>query len=184
MYHWAYSTWAYVELTLWKCGIVHWWLYNHSKLHLPVIGVTHASQKWTCVHTTSGTMALTPRIPRTPNTNCLWQVTAYARSRKRPTDTVSSIHCQEELEMPYLEYQLQLGWKEHRQSEQLYCTSLFHHKFLCYNKCASLTTKLLDVIYVRQWKSWKNHTWSDVKLKLSMNICATMYSSIAYRASK
>ena len=28
-----------------------------------------------------------PRMPRTDNTSCFWSVTAYARNRRRPTDT-------------------------------------------------------------------------------------------------
>ena len=92
MDHWAYLTWAYIELTLWKCGM-KWWFHNCLKPRLPVkVFVAHTSHRnkpW--ARTSSSTMVLTPRMPRTA-TSRLWSVTAYARNSRRPTDTGSILH--------------------------------------------------------------------------------------------
>ena len=94
MDRWASFIWhIYVGLTFRECGVVHWWGHNHSKLRLPA-GVHHTcmSQKCTWVHTSSGPMVKTPRMPRTANTSRLWSVTAYALAKRRPTDSGSILH--------------------------------------------------------------------------------------------
>ena len=108
--------------------------YNVVELH---IGKVTTIQNYNClwqmsititdmtiwVHTRSSTTAQVPRMLRPANTNRLWSVTAYARNRRRPADTGSSLHCQGDDQMPYLVCQLELAWKEHRPSKPQHCMS-------------------------------------------------------------
>ena len=79
--------WTHI-ITVWSCALVGSQLIKTAAAcdrcpsHMPVSEMN--------VHTSVSTMAQMPRMPRIANTSRLWSVTAYARTNRRPADTVNN----------------------------------------------------------------------------------------------
>ena len=112
---------------------------------IPVIEMT-----W--VHTNSGAIAQTPRMPRTDNTSRLWSVTAYARNRRRATDTrvIALLLRKRYYALPWLP--IMAGMIRASMKRDMALHVLINFKLLCSNKCSRLTAITMSYICIN-----KNH---------------------------
>ena len=122
--------------------------------------ITNASHRR--VHTSSGTKAQMPRMLRTDNTSRLWSVMAYARNRRRPTDTsVITLLLRERYALPWTP--IIGGMKRALTTWVIALHILIHYKLLYSNKHSWLTEITMSYISINN-----NHEESYLK-RLKIN---------------